>query len=69
MLGLNAEGEGYGMFWEADEAATALLEGRKEGQYEDLDESILIMDVMDGVRRQNNLIYPQKIEATGNSEL
>jgi dihydrodiol dehydrogenase / D-xylose 1-dehydrogenase (NADP) len=69
MLGLNAEGEGCGMFWEADEAAMALLEGRKEGQYEDLGESILIMDVMDEVRRQNNLIYPQKIEATGNAEL
>ncbi|KAK9322274.1 putative dimeric dihydrodiol dehydrogenase [Lipomyces orientalis] len=59
-----AEGEGYGMFWEADEAAMALLEGRKEGQYEGLDESIIIMNVMDEVRRQNDLSYPESIEAT-----
>ncbi|KIX00593.1 uncharacterized protein Z518_09658 [Rhinocladiella mackenziei CBS 650.93] len=60
----NAEGEGHGMFWEADEAAMALLEGRKEGKLESLDESILIMEVMDEVRRQNNLKYPEKIETT-----
>ncbi|KAI1625608.1 dimeric dihydrodiol dehydrogenase [Exophiala viscosa] len=60
----NAEGEGHGMFWEADEAATALLEGRKEGKYESLDESVLIMEVMDEVRKQNGLTYPEKIETT-----
>ena len=62
--GLNPEGEGHGMFWEADEAAMALLEGRKEGKYEGLDESIIIMEAMDEVRRQNDLVYPQEIEAT-----
>jgi predicted dehydrogenase len=62
--GKNAEGEGHGMFWEADEAATALVEGRKEGKYEGLDESILIMEVMDEVRKQGGLIYPEKIETT-----
>ncbi|PSK55862.1 translation initiation factor IF-2 [Elsinoe australis] len=60
----NDEGEGHGMFWEADEAAFALKEGRKEGKYEDLNESITIMEVMDEVRRQNNLVYPKKIEST-----
>ncbi|KAI1612536.1 dimeric dihydrodiol dehydrogenase [Exophiala viscosa] len=60
----NAEGEGHGMFWEADEAATALLEGRKEGKYKSLDESVLIMEVMDEVRKQNGLTYPEKIETT-----
>lgn len=59
-----AEGEGFGMFWEADEAGMALVEGRKEGRYEGLDESVIIMEVMDEVRRQNELIYPQHIEAT-----
>jgi len=58
-----AEGEGQGMFWEADEAATALLEGRKEGKYEGLAESILIMEVMDEVRKQGGLVYPEKIES------
>ncbi|KAF2205693.1 oxidoreductase domain-containing protein [Delitschia confertaspora ATCC 74209] len=60
----NDEGEGHGMFWEADEAATALVEGRKEGKYESLAESILIMEVMDEVRRQGGLTYPEKIEST-----
>ncbi|KAF2113110.1 hypothetical protein BDV96DRAFT_601875 [Lophiotrema nucula] len=62
--GKNAVGEGHGMFWEADEAATALVEGRKEGKYEGLDESILIMEVMDEVRKQGGLQYPEKIETT-----
>lgn len=62
--GKNAEGEGHGMFWEADEAATAVVEGRKEGKYEGLDESILIMEVMDEVRKQGGLEYPEKIETT-----
>ncbi|PNS15780.1 hypothetical protein CAC42_4232 [Sphaceloma murrayae] len=64
-LGSNqAEGEGQGMFWEADEAGLALKEGRKEGQYENLEESITIMEVMDEVRRQNDMKYPEKIEST-----
>ena len=64
IAGMNPEGEGYGMFWEADEAAMALIEERKEGQYEGLDESVLIMQVMDEIRRQNGLAYAQEIEAT-----
>jgi len=60
----NAEGEGHGMFWEADEAGTALKEGRKEGKYEGLHESIVIMETMDEIRRQNNMTYPEKIEST-----
>lgn len=58
------EGQGQGMFWEADEAAFALRDGRKEGQYESLDESLVIMRVMDEVRKQNDLVYPEKIETT-----
>ncbi|KIW04251.1 uncharacterized protein PV09_04556 [Verruconis gallopava] len=60
----NAEGEGHGMFWEADEAARALVEGRKEGKYEDLNESIVIMETMDEVRRQAGMKYPDEIETT-----
>lgn len=60
----NAEGEGHGMFWEADEAGMALLEGRKEGKFEGLEESVLIMEVMDEVRRQGGLRYPEAIEST-----
>ena len=52
------------MFWEADEAGTALLEGRKEGRYLGLDESVVIMETMDEIRRQGGLRYPEKIETT-----
>jgi predicted dehydrogenase len=58
------EGVGHGMFWEADECAVALRDGRKEGRYEGLEESLVIMRVMDEVRRQNDLRYPEKIETT-----
>ena len=60
----NQEGEGHGMFWEADEAAMALVEGRKEGKFEGLEESIVIMEVMDEVRRQGGMKYPENIEST-----
>ena len=60
----NGEGEGHGMFWEADEAGLALKEGRKEGKFESLEESVVIMEVMDEVRRQNDMVYPAKIEST-----
>lgn len=59
---VNPEGEGHGMFWEADEAAMALVEGRKEGKFLGLDESLLIMRVMDQIRQQGGLKYPQNIE-------
>lgn len=61
---LNPEGEGQGMFWEADDAAFALLEGRKEGKYLGREETITIMEVMDEIRRQGDLAYPEKIETT-----
>ncbi|KAK3075882.1 hypothetical protein LTR53_000456 [Teratosphaeriaceae sp. CCFEE 6253] len=61
---LNPEGEGHGMFWEADECANALKEGRKEGKYESLEESLAIMKVMDEVRKQGRMTYPDKIETT-----
>lgn len=60
---VHEEGEGHGMFWEADEAAMALLEGRKEGSFESLAESVLIMEVMDEVRSNGSLVYPEKIES------
>ena len=60
----NEEGEGHGMFWEADECAYALRDGRKEGQYESLNESLVIMKVMDEVRKQGGMKLPDKIETT-----
>ena len=43
------------MFWEADEVGRALVQGAKEGSKLDLEESILIMEVMDEIRRQGGL--------------
>ncbi|RFU33214.1 hypothetical protein B7463_g3127, partial [Scytalidium lignicola] len=60
---MHAEGEGHGMFWEADEAARALLEGKKESSVQSLDESIMIMEVMDEIRKQNDFSFPSKIES------
>ncbi|KAF4987106.1 hypothetical protein FDECE_15589 [Fusarium decemcellulare] len=61
---MNPEGEGQGMFWEADEAAFAIIEGRREGRCMDLGESIAVMEVLDEVRRQGGLEYPAEIETT-----
>ncbi|KAJ5098466.1 dimeric dihydrodiol dehydrogenase [Penicillium argentinense] len=58
------ESEGYGMFWEADEETLAPTEGRKAGRYEVLDESTIVMDVMDEVRNQHDLHYPSNIKVT-----
>lgn len=58
------EGEGQGMFWEADECAAAIRDGRKEGRFESLQESLVIMKVMDEVRKQNGITFPERIETT-----
>lgn len=62
--GWQPEGHGMGMFWEADECAYALRDGRKEGKYESLKESLIIMEVMDEVRKDGSMPLPEKIETT-----
>ncbi|KAF7547018.1 hypothetical protein G7Z17_g8021 [Cylindrodendrum hubeiense] len=61
---LNPEGQGHGLFWEADDAARALTNGWKEGSRLGLDESILIVDIMDEIRRDAGLEYPEELETT-----
>lgn len=56
--------EGHGMYWEADEVARCLRDGKLESEGLPWEESIVIMEVMDEVRRQGGLTYPQKIEST-----
>lgn len=56
--------EGHGMYWEADEVARCLRDGKLESEGLPWEESIVIMEVMDEVRRQGSLTYPQKIEST-----
>lgn len=53
---------GKGMFWEADEAARCLRDGRVESEGLGWEESVVIMETMDEVRRQNGLVYPERIE-------
>jgi len=55
---------GWGMFYEADEAARCLRDGRIESSTMPWDESILIMEVMDQIREQCDLWYPDSIEST-----
>jgi hypothetical protein len=54
---------GHGMYWEADEVARCLRDGKLESEGMSWDESIAIMEVMDEVRRQGGLSYPEKIES------
>lgn len=53
-----------GMYFEADECARCLRDGKLESEGLPLEESIVIMKVMDEVRRQNGLVYPEHIEST-----
>ncbi|KAF2013010.1 dimeric dihydrodiol dehydrogenase [Aaosphaeria arxii CBS 175.79] len=62
--GVHSEGEGHGLFWEADDAGRALKEGRKEGSQLGLDESVLIMEIMDEIRAAAGLRYPDAVETT-----
>ncbi|KAJ5319394.1 hypothetical protein MYU51_017485 [Penicillium brevicompactum] len=57
-------GKGHGMYWEADEVARCLRDGKLESEGLPWEESIVIMEVMDEVRKQGGLTYPQKIEST-----
>ena len=52
---------GHGMFWEADERARCLRDGRKESPTLPLSESIVIMEVMEEALRQGDVKYPELI--------
>ena len=56
--------DGLGMFWEADECAKCLRDGKLGSDGMGWEESLAIMEVMDEVRRQNGMVYPEKIEST-----
>lgn len=57
-------GNGHGMFWEADECARCIRDGRLESDVMGWEESEVVMRVMDEVRRQGGLKYPEAIEST-----
>jgi predicted dehydrogenase len=56
------DGDGHGMYWEADEVARCIRDGKKESETLEWEESIVIMETMDEVRRQGGLKYPELIE-------
>jgi predicted dehydrogenase len=58
---------GRGMFWEADECARCVRDGKLESDVIPLDESLLIMQVMDAVREQNGFKYPAPLESYDNN--
>lgn len=55
---------GHGMFWEADAAARCWLAGELECPIMPWDESTLVMETVDEVRRQAKIVYPAEIETT-----
>lgn len=52
---------GHGMFWEADECARCLRDGKKESASMPWSESIAIMEVMDSALKQGGVTYPELI--------
>ena len=51
-----------GFAYEADEVARCIRDGKKESEVLSLEESVVIMKVMDQAREQNGLKYPDKLE-------
>ncbi|KEY66445.1 hypothetical protein S7711_06185 [Stachybotrys chartarum IBT 7711] len=52
---------GHGMFWEADEAARCVRDGKKESETLPWTESIVIMETMDSALQQGGVKYPELI--------
>jgi predicted dehydrogenase len=52
---------GHGMFWEADECARCLRDGKKQSDSMPWSESLLIMETMDSVLQQGGVKYPDLI--------
>ncbi|KAI1083907.1 NAD(P)-binding protein, partial [Whalleya microplaca] len=52
---------GHGMFWEADECARCIRDGKKESATLPLSESIVIMEVMEEALKQGDVKYPDII--------
>jgi predicted dehydrogenase len=53
---------GKGMFWQADETARCIRDGKKESDILPVSETLLVMRIMDRVREQNGFKYPESIE-------
>ena len=54
--------DGYGMFWEADEAARCLRDGKLESDGIPWEESVLVAELLDEARRQGGLTYSRHVD-------
>lgn len=54
-------GWGHGMFWEADECARCLRDGKVESEGMPWEESAVMMGVMEGIWRRGGVVYPEVI--------
>lgn len=54
-------GWGHGFFWEADEVARCIRDGKTESDVMPLSESMAVMDTMAEVMKQGDLVYPESI--------
>lgn len=59
--------EGNGYNYEAEEVNKCLLEGKKESSAMTLDDTLLLMEVMDQVRNEAGIIYSEDGEAASQS--
>lgn len=53
---------GEGMFWEADECARCIRDGKQESDRMPWKETIATMTIMDTARSQNDFKYPEELE-------
>ncbi|KAG8713313.1 hypothetical protein FRC09_018858 [Ceratobasidium sp. 395] len=53
---------GQGLFWEADECARQIRDGKLQSERYSLKDSVVFMEVLDEVRKQGGLAYPGGIE-------
>lgn len=52
--------DGYGYYWEADACALDIQAGKTEDDIMPLSETLNVFDIMDTIRHQNNMVYPQE---------
>jgi predicted dehydrogenase len=55
-------GGGHGMFWEADECARCIRDGKLESEVIGWRESEVVLGVMDEVRERHGLVYKAELE-------
>ncbi|KAK6815599.1 oxidoreductase [Apiospora arundinis] len=55
------DGWGHGMYWEADECARCIRDGKTESDVLPLEESLVLSEVMNSVLSQGGVEYPEHI--------